>query len=113
MLQHLSSIKTYPFDHYLPETRDETVPVVVLYAAPTDENFPVLFEVLYKLAKPQFGQPRIQFALRWKPDTQAAAEYDYPDFAVKAVVKSGLEVEEVKDVKGVLRCSTSPRCSLY
>ncbi|GAA5852391.1 hypothetical protein JCM9279_001186 [Rhodotorula babjevae] len=87
---------TYDFDHFLPADLDESLPLVVLYAAATDESFVALFEGLYSLAaRPR---PRIQLALRWKPDTAVEREGYAPDFAVEAVIQDGFEAPEVKDV---------------
>ncbi|KPV76430.1 uncharacterized protein RHOBADRAFT_52440 [Rhodotorula graminis WP1] len=87
---------TYDFDHFLPADLDESLPLVVLYAAPTDEAFVALFKGLYALAaRPS---PRIQLALRWKPDTAVELQGYAPDFAVEAVIKDGFEAPEVKDV---------------
>ncbi|GAA5913386.1 hypothetical protein JCM6882_004106 [Rhodosporidiobolus microsporus] len=93
-----SSPKTYPFDRFFPAERDESLPLVVFYAAPTDEAFPELFEALYALAKPKAGKPRLQFALRWKPDTKTPVEHYLPDFVAEAALTSGVEVPEIKDV---------------
>jgi hypothetical protein len=101
-LMYSEPLTTYAFDRYLPSVRDESLPLVVLYAAPTDENFPVLFEFLYNLAQPRFGKARVQFAIRWKPDTKVVTVGGFPDFSVEAIVKSGVEVEDVKDVAGKL-----------
>ncbi|GAA5855799.1 hypothetical protein JCM8547_000360 [Rhodosporidiobolus lusitaniae] len=92
------TLELYDFDHLLPTVRDESLPLVVLYAAPTDEAFPPLYEGLYALAKPKYGKPRVQFAIRWKLDSEAPETHWYPDFAAEATVKSGLEIAEVKDV---------------
>lgn len=61
-----SSPELYPFDRLLPKIRDESLPLIVLYASATDEAFPTLFDFLHKLAQPANGHPRIQLALRWK-----------------------------------------------
>ncbi|TNY21400.1 Proteophosphoglycan ppg4, partial [Rhodotorula diobovata] len=91
--------QTYEFDHFLPAERDESLPLVVLYAAPSDEQFVPLFEGLYALAAR--AKPRLQLAVRWKPDTGAERVQGYvPDFAVEAVIKDGSETVEVEDVAG-------------
>jgi len=91
--------QTYEFDHFLPAERDESLPLVVLYAAPSDEQFVPLFEGLYALAAR--AKPRLQLAVRWKPDTGAERVQGYvPDFAVEAVIKDGFETVEVEDVAG-------------
>ncbi|GAA6037240.1 hypothetical protein JCM8097_008638 [Rhodosporidiobolus ruineniae] len=87
------------FDHIYQGERNESLPLVVLYATPTDEAFPELFNALVSLARPRFGIPRLQFALRWKPDTGAPVVQGLPDFTVEAQVNSGFEVSQVKDVK--------------
>ncbi|GAA5974262.1 hypothetical protein JCM11641_003363 [Rhodosporidiobolus odoratus] len=90
--------KTYPFDRFLPLIRNESLPFVVLYAASSDEAFPRLFEALHALAQPKAGKPRLQFALRWKPDTQAGPEYYAPEFSAEVTIQSGIELSEVADV---------------
>ncbi|BGP38538.1 killer toxin resistant protein [Rhodotorula kratochvilovae] len=89
------ALETYDFDRFLPAKRDASLPLVVLYAAPTDEAFPALFEGLYALASQR--RPRLQLALRWKPDTAVEREGYEPDFAVEAVIKEGVETPEVTD----------------
>ncbi|ORY74278.1 hypothetical protein BCR35DRAFT_306724 [Leucosporidium creatinivorum] len=78
------------FDVLLPAKRDTALPFVVLYATPVDEEFPALYDLLSALAQPKFGRPRLQFAVRWKPDTQAAAERrPIPLFSAKLDIKEG------------------------
>ncbi|GAA6011345.1 hypothetical protein JCM10207_008308 [Rhodosporidiobolus poonsookiae] len=88
----------HTFDRLLPLARDESLPLVVLYAAPTDEKFPAMFEALYALAAPKAGKPRLQFAIRFKPDTKFSIESYRSGFAVEATIESGFEVPKVDDV---------------
>ncbi|GAA6063990.1 hypothetical protein JCM10212_002422 [Sporobolomyces blumeae] len=81
----------YEFDRLLPPTRSEKLPLVVLYASPTDEAFPALFDLVYNLAKPAWGQPRLQFALRWKANSDSDTEYPLQRFDATASVVSGVE----------------------
>ncbi|KAM0787865.1 hypothetical protein ACM66B_003917 [Microbotryomycetes sp. NB124-2] len=65
-----STHTVYPFDHLLPQ-HGETLPVVVLYAAPTsplngDRSFSSLFQFLHSLANPSDGtRARVQLVVRW------------------------------------------------
>ncbi|GAA6054209.1 hypothetical protein JCM3770_001393 [Rhodotorula araucariae] len=87
------SPETFDFDRFLPAERDASLPLVVLYAATTDEAFPALFEGLYALANT--ARPRLQLALRWKPDTAFVRQGYEPDFAVEAIIQEGVEMPEV------------------
>ncbi|GAA5890567.1 hypothetical protein JCM5296_004299 [Sporobolomyces johnsonii] len=81
----------YPFDRLVPTIRDDALPLVVLYGAPSDEAFPGLFELLHGLASPRAGEPRLQFALRWKPDTGHEHELSLGLFTAEAEIKAGVE----------------------
>ncbi|GAA5919728.1 hypothetical protein JCM1841_000772 [Sporobolomyces salmonicolor] len=97
----------YPFDRLLPTIRDDSLPLVVLYGAPSDEAFPGLFELLHGLASPRAGAPRLQFALRWKPDTGREHELSLGHFAAEAEIKEGVETlaaEPLSDLS--MRAST-------
>lgn len=90
------------FDVLLPAERDAALPFVVLYATPVDEEFPALYDLLSALAQPKFGRPRLQFAVRWKPDTQAAEQpRPIPLFSAKLDVKEGsIPAVELADISG-------------
>ncbi|BGP14496.1 hypothetical protein JCM10213_003082 [Rhodosporidiobolus nylandii] len=89
--------ETYSFDRFLPAGRNESLPLVILYGAPTSESFPALYDALHALAQPRVGKPRLQFALRFKPDTQSPVNYFLPDFVAEATVKSGLDLRKIEE----------------
>ncbi|GAA5965188.1 hypothetical protein JCM3765_002871 [Sporobolomyces pararoseus] len=93
-----STPELYAFDRLLPATRNSSLPLVVLYAAPTDEAFPGLFDFLHKLAQPTSGFPRLQFALRWKINTDAPATLFAGRYDVKAHLETGKEHESIEDI---------------
>jgi hypothetical protein len=92
------------FDALLPAERDASLPLpfVVLYATPVDEEFPALYDLLSALAQPKFGRPRLQFAVRWKPDTRADDEYrPVPLFSAQLDLKEGsIAAVESSDLSG-------------
>lgn len=99
------------FDVLLPAKRDTALPFVVLYATPVDEEFPALYDLLSALAQPKFGRSRIQFAVRWKPDTLTAEEpRPIPLFSAKLDVKEGsIPAVESGDLSGELFAVCSDR----
>lgn len=94
LVQNSSNPDVYTFDRFLPSTRNESLSLVILYAAPTDEGFPALYDLLNKLAQPPAGHPRLQFALRWKINTEAPATTFSGRYDVKAELEGNVEVVE-------------------
>uniref|UniRef100_A0A0K3C8L8 BY PROTMAP: gi/342320670/gb/EGU12609.1/ Proteophosphoglycan ppg4 [Rhodotorula glutinis ATCC 204091] n=1 Tax=Rhodotorula toruloides TaxID=5286 RepID=A0A0K3C8L8_RHOTO len=77
--------------------RNSSLPLVVLYAAPTDEALPELYNALHALAAPASGRPpRLQFAIRWRPDPKLKLQSYEPDWRVEAAIKDGYEVPQVQ-----------------
>ncbi|GAA5914311.1 uncharacterized protein JCM6883_001811 [Sporobolomyces salmoneus] len=93
-----STPELHLFDRLLPAQRNESLPLVVLYAAPTDEGFPALFDALHKLAQPPAGYPRLQFALRWKVNTESPITLFTGGYDVKAQLESESKVAEIEDL---------------
>lgn len=85
----------HSFDRILPTSRNDSLPLVVLYASPTDERFPALFDFLHNLASPKSVQPRLQFALRWKTNKDAPANSLLNHFDVQAVIERAESVNSV------------------
>ncbi|PRQ78060.1 hypothetical protein AAT19DRAFT_9128 [Rhodotorula toruloides] len=92
------SPKTYSFDRFFPhDIQNSSLPLVVLYAAPTDEALPELYNALHALAAPASGRPpRLQFAIRWRPDPKLKLQSYEPDWRVEAAIKDGYEVPQVQ-----------------
>ncbi|GAA5936022.1 uncharacterized protein JCM15063_002684 [Sporobolomyces koalae] len=88
----------HSFDRLLPAARNESLPLVVLYAAATDEVFPALFDLLYKLAQPAAGSPRLQFALRWKPNTDVSLSSLVSRFDSQAKLAASAQVDLPTDL---------------
>ncbi|GAA5976038.1 hypothetical protein JCM10908_005365 [Rhodotorula pacifica] len=89
--------KVEPFDRLLPPVRNESLPLVVLYAAPRDEAFPKIYERLHMLATGE--APRLQLALRWRSDPKDDTEGFVASFRAEATIKEGLSVPEVQDAR--------------
>lgn len=92
------SPKTYAFDRFFPhDTLNSSLPLVVLYAAPTDEALPELYNALHALAEPASGRPaRLQFAIRWRPDPKLEQQSYEPDWRVEAAIKDGYEAPQIE-----------------
>lgn len=60
----------YPFDHSLPSPISSTLPIVILYASPSDSTFAPLFNLVYELS----SASRLQLVMRWKPEDRGVKE---------------------------------------
>lgn len=79
-----------PLDTLLPSTHNASLPFFVLYATPIDEDFPPLYDLLHKLAASLVNPPRLQFAVRWKPDNKGEqTPKSLPHFSASLEVKEG------------------------
>ncbi|KAJ8296002.1 Syntaxin-like protein psy1 [Rhodotorula toruloides] len=92
------SPKTYSFDRFFPhDSQNSSLPLVVLYAAPTDEALPELYNALHALAAPASGRPpRLQFAIRWRLDPKLELQSYEPDWRVEAAIKDGYKAPQVE-----------------
>ncbi|GEM06799.1 UDP-glucose:glycoprotein glucosyltransferase [Rhodotorula toruloides] len=93
-----ASPKTYSFDRFFPyDALNSSLPLVVLYAAPTDEALPELYNALHALAAPASGRPpRLQFAIRWRPDLKLELQSYEPDWRVEAAIMDGFEAPQIE-----------------
>jgi UDP-glucose:glycoprotein glucosyltransferase len=79
----------FPFDHLVSTV--PSLPLAILYASPSNLGFTPLFTLLDNLAESSSkGQSRIQFALRWKPESASKG-----DKLVLSGYGAGLEIKKV------------------
>ncbi|SCV67615.1 BQ2448_5226 [Microbotryum intermedium] len=90
-----------PFDRLQPPMRDDSLPFFVLYASTDDETFGPLFDALHRLAGGDIDVAedavRLQFTIRWKPDSRISKAGNAPlsAFGVKLSLE-GVTAPEAK-----------------
>ncbi|SCZ93490.1 BZ3500_MvSof-1268-A1-R1_Chr6-3g08695 [Microbotryum saponariae] len=96
-----------PFDRLEPPMPDDSLPFFVLYGSTDDETFAKLFDELNRLAGGDIDEAedavRLQFTIRWKPDsrTSKAGDAALSAFGVKLSLKdvTALDAEHRTDLR--------------